>query len=103
MRSFFFSTTCCAIDGDLVRFITDDSRCTQISYRTFTRHVDLSPLRQQKHPAAWRISAPTNWAVSFWRSVFPSGAPVYYFDWSRIEHFFIDRHINYTQEARDVK
>lgn len=41
----------------------------------------------------YRMSCRDNWAISFWKSELPSGVLVYYFDWSRIEHFFVDREI----------
>jgi len=39
------------------------------------------------------MSCKDNWAISYWRSQLPSGVLVYYFDWSRIEHVFVDREI----------
>jgi hypothetical protein len=46
----------------------------------------------------YRISAPSNWAISFHRSALPSGAPVYYFVWSGVEHFFVDEDVNVERE-----
>jgi hypothetical protein len=38
----------------------------------------------------YRISAPDNWAISFHKSRLPTGQRIYYFDWSRMEHIFLD-------------
>jgi len=46
----------------------------------------------------YRISCKDNWAISFWRSEIPSGVQVYYFDWSRIEHIFVDRDVTGVSE-----
>lgn len=77
-------------DGEIIRHITDASRSRQISYRAFARNANLAPLRAAGHPALYRISAPDNWTISFHRSTLPNGARVYYFVWSRIEHFFTE-------------
>lgn len=76
--------------GEIIHYITDPDRSTSVTYNTFAKHVDLGPLRAQDHPAMYRISAPSNWAISFHKSKLPNGQPIYYFDWSRIEHIFID-------------
>lgn len=76
--------------GEIIHYITDPDRSQKISYQAFARHVDLEPLRRDDHPAMYRISAPDNWAISFHKSSLPDGQPIYYFDWSRIEHIFID-------------
>ena len=76
--------------GEIIDYINDPDRAVEITYKTFAKHVDLAPLREQDHPAMWRISSPDNWAVSFYRSSLPNGDRIYFFDWSRIEHIFID-------------
>lgn len=87
---FQYWASCPELSGELIHYITDPDRSQQITYATFAARVDLAPLRAEDHPAMYRISAPDNWAISFWRSELPSGVPIYYFDWSRIEHIFID-------------
>ncbi len=87
---FQYWRSCPELTMEVVQYITDDDRTKKITYKTFAKHADLSRLRAQDHPAMWRISAPDNWAISFWKSQLPSGRPIYYFDWSRIEHVFID-------------
>ena len=74
--------------GEIIHYITDHA--TEITYQTLARNVDLEPLRSQNHPAMYRISSPDNWAISFYKSRLPNGDPIYFFDWSRIEHIFID-------------
>jgi len=76
--------------GELVNAIRDHEKSEAISYRTFVRHVDLAPLREEEHPAMYRISCDDNWSVSFHKSHLPSGARVYFFAWSAIEHFFVE-------------
>jgi len=76
--------------GEIIHYLTDPERSQGITYRTFARHVDLAPLREADHPAMYRISASSNWAISFHQSELPTGQRVYYFDWSRIEHIFLD-------------
>lgn len=72
--------------GRLIQYLNDHEKT--VTYKTFASRAELGPLREVGHPAMWRLSAPDNWAVSFHRSRLPSGIPVYYFDWSRIEHIF---------------
>jgi hypothetical protein len=89
-KPFKFLTDCVGMqDGDLVNDLK--SRGVQVSYSTFARKADLAELRRGGHPAMWRASAPDNWSISFWQTTMPSGAPVLYFAWSGIEHFFVDR------------
>ena len=89
-KPFKYLTDCVGMqDGDLVNDLK--SRGEQISYSTFVRKADLGPLRRGGHPAMYRVSAPDNWSISFWKTTMPSGAPVLYFAWSGIEHFFVDR------------
>ena len=57
-------------------------------------------MRQEKHPAMYRMSCKDNWSISFWRSELPSGVRVYYFDWSRFEHFFVDQEIVLESELQ---
>jgi len=85
--------------GELISYITDDDRSTQITYQTFVKYADLEPLREMDHPAMYRISAKDNWAISFHKSVTPSGIPIVYFDWSRIEHVFSDEPIDLSYEC----
>jgi hypothetical protein len=84
--------------GDLIHFITDRWGVSEetrlrptrdISYKTFVKHVDLGPLRDEDHPAMYRISCPENWSISFHSAELPSGAPLWYFDWSHMEHLFV--------------
>lgn len=95
---FKYWSRCIEMDGELVRYLTDSDRAEQITYGTFARHVDLAQMRKQEHPAMYRISCPDNWAISFWKSRLPSGTLIYYFDWSRIEHIFVDREISMKKE-----
>lgn len=74
--------------GEIIHYMTD--RATEISYTTFARNADLGPMREEDHPAMYRISRPDNWAVSFYKSELPNGDPVYFFDWSRMEYIFVD-------------
>lgn len=99
MPRFEYWAACPQLTAEIVQYITDPDHATQVRYRTFARHANLQPLRQADHPAMYRISAPDNWAISFWRSRLPSGAPVYYFDWSRIEHVFVDRPVDFESEV----
>jgi hypothetical protein len=85
--------------GELVNAIRHHPRDRAVSYQTFARHADLAPLRASGHPAMYRISAPDNWAISFHRSRLPSGAPVYYFAWSGIEHFFVKEPVDVDAEV----
>ena len=85
--------------GEIIHYITDPDRSVAISYQTFVKYADLAPLRKAGHPAMYRISAPDNWAISFHKSELPSGMPIVYFDWSRIEHVFapegVDQELEY--------
>lgn len=82
--------------GELVNYIKRNA--TKITYPTFARYVDLGPLREAGHPAMYRVSAPQNWAIAFYRSRLPSGMPVYFFDWSRIEHVFVPAEVDLDLE-----
>jgi hypothetical protein len=93
-----FIGACPEMTGDLIHFITDRwgvseqtrARPTRgITYKTFAKYADLGPLREEDHPAMYRISSPENWAISFHSAELPSGAPLWYFDWSRMEHLFV--------------
>lgn len=77
-------------DGSIIHFITDPVRSTEITYRTFAQNVNLAAMRQENHPAMYRVSCPDNWSISFHRSALPNGQRIYYFNWSRIEHIFVD-------------
>jgi len=90
MARFRYWAACTDLSGAIIDYITDDVRSRSVTYKTFARHTDLDSLRAADHPAMWRISCPDNWAISFHRSRLPSGQRIYYFDWSRIEHIFID-------------
>lgn len=85
--------------GELISYITDEVRAQEITYRTFVKYADLSQFRSADHPAMWRISAPDNWAISFFKSNLPSGEPIVYFDWSHIEHVFAHRPIDLEWEC----
>lgn len=103
MRDFRYWTDCVGMPGgeragELVNAIRNAEADRRITYATFARHADLGPLRREGHPAMYRISAPDNWSVSFHRSETPSGTPVYYFAWSGIEHFFVDRPVDVEHE-----
>lgn len=98
MKCFRFWASCPQLDGELIRYLTDSERAVRITYGTFARHADLEEMRKQEHPATYRMSCPENWAISFWKSKLPSGTLVYYFDWSRIEHIFVDREIDLKKE-----
>ena len=74
--------------GEIIDYINDHAK--EITYRTFAKRADLQPLRDKDHPAMWRISSPDNWAITFYKSQLPNGDPIYFFDWSRIEHIFVD-------------
>ena len=89
-HEFVYWASCPDLTGEIIHFITDEVRARKITYQTFAARVDLEQLRKQGHPAMYRISAPNNWAISFWASHLPSGRPIYYFLWSRIEHIFVD-------------
>ncbi|TFH26736.1 MAG: hypothetical protein E4H00_10225 [Myxococcales bacterium] len=84
--------------GEIIHYITDPDRSEQISYRTFAKYADLAPMRDADHPAMYRISSPENWAISFHKSKMPSGMPIVYFDWSRIEHVFSPAPIDQRRE-----
>jgi hypothetical protein len=96
--AYSYWAACPQLPGEFVQYIADPDRTTQVTYRTFARQADLAPLRRQDHPAMYRISAPDNWAISFWRSQLPSGQTIYFFDWSRIEHVFVDRPVDLAHE-----
>jgi hypothetical protein len=95
---FKYWSRCLEMDGELIRYVADRSRAVQVSYRTFARRCDLVQMRRETHPAMYRISCSNNWTISFWRSQLPSGVQVYFFDWSRIEHVFVDRSVNVKKE-----
>jgi len=102
-HSFQFWSDCVGMPGgcragELVNAIRDHPESRRVTYDTFARHVDLEPLREMGHGAMYRISAPSNWAVSFHRSRLPSGQRVYYFVWSGIEHFFVEEEPNLELE-----
>lgn len=101
-HTFEFIGACPEMTGPLIHYITAPGVSRRISYSTFAKHVDLSPLREQDHPALYRISAPSNWAISFWRSELPSGRRLYYFDWSRMEHLFVRDPETFDLEAEDA-
>ena len=87
-RRFVYWGSCPDMSYELMRFLQENER--QITYDAFSRNVDLSELRARNHPGLYRISRPDNWAISFYKSKLPSGRPVYYFTWSRVEHIFVD-------------
>lgn len=97
-RPFRYWASCLQLPGELIQFLTNCERAVRVTYGTFARHADLRPLREEGHPAMYRISCKDNWAISFWRSEIPSGVQVYYFDWSRIEHIFVDRDVTGVSE-----
>jgi hypothetical protein len=98
MCRFRYWECCIGLPGELVQYLTDSDRCQQITYATFAGHADLEPLRAEGHPATYRMSCKDNWAISFWQSQLPSGQKVYYFDWSRIEHVFVDEDVDLAAE-----
>jgi len=98
MKPFKFWASCPQLEGELIHHLVDCDRAVRITYGTFARHVDLEELRKQDHPAMYRMSCPDNWAISFWKSWLPSRTLVYYFDWSRIEHIFVDRETSLKKE-----
>lgn len=87
MSKHVYWASCPELTGPIVDYLVDHA--TEITYSTFARNADLAPLRAEGHDAMWRISAPDNWAIAFYKSTLPSGIPVYFFDWSRIEHVFV--------------
>jgi hypothetical protein len=88
-----FWTSCLGMPGELVQYMTDSSRAVRVTYGTF---VQRDFPRGPGAPAPlYRASYRDKWAISYWRSELPSGTRVYYFDWSRIEHVFV-------QQAPDV-
>lgn len=89
--------------GELVRAIVDHPNDRRVTYKTFARHADLAPLRAVDHPAMYRISSASNWAISFHRSELPTGAPVYYFAWSGIEFFFVNTPVDLAAELAAMK
>jgi len=99
MKDYKFWLSCPQMTGELVQYMTDPDRAEQITYSTFARHADLAPMRKEKHPAMYRVSCESNWAISFWRSRLPSGVRVYYFDWSRIEHVFVSGDVSFGREV----
>lgn len=99
MRRFRYWSCCIELPGELVQHLVDDDRCRQVTYATFARHVDLSGLRAEGHPATYRMSCEDNWAISYWRSRLPSGQEVWYFDWSRIEHVFVAEPVDLERET----
>ena len=84
---FRFWLHCPEMTGPVVDYINDQAQ--QITYDTFAHRADLRALRAGGHPAMYRISAPDNWSVSFYKSELPSGLPVYFFDWSAMEYVFV--------------
>jgi len=83
---------------EVMQFITSNQK--PITYPTFARKADLSELRAMDHPSLYRISSPSNWAISFHKSRTPSGIPVYYYRWSGIEHMFTPDEPDMNNEAR---
>ncbi len=86
------------VSGELIHFITDDDVSRKITYQTFAKYADLAPLRDDDHPAMYRIAAPDNWTISFYKSQLPSGEPIVYFYWSRIEHVFAPGLVDLREE-----
>jgi hypothetical protein len=104
MSKFTFWASCVDLShGEIIHYITDGCRSQDITYQTFVKYADLSPLRQANHPAMYRISCPDNWSVSFHKSFLPSGAPIYYFAWSRIEFIFVDPKRPWPNERKLAK
>lgn len=103
MADFRYWACCIDLPGGLVRHVADTDRSRRVTYETFARHVDLEPLREEGHPATYRMSCKDNWAISFWRSQLPSGQRVYYFDWSRIEHVFVESPVDLERELDLLK
>jgi len=90
VKGYRFWASCPQMPGELVQYIADSDRAVRITHGTFSRHADVATLPGgREHDALYRASCPDNWAISFWRSELPSGARIYYFDWSRIEHVFV--------------
>ena len=102
-KPYQFWASCPRLPGELVQYITDSKRAQKITYQTFARYADLTEFREGDHPAMYRISAPDNWAISFWKSTLPSGQPTYYFDWSRFEHFFVDETVDLELEMEILR
>jgi len=97
---FWAACTSPGMSGELIRYLTDGKRARRITYRTFARQVDFETLPGGRdHPALYRVSAPDNWTISFWRSSLPSGQRVYYFKWSGIEHIFADEEPDFPAEV----
>lgn len=100
-KRFHFWTDCVGMPGGthagrLVDAIRRDA--SDITYQTFVRNADLSALREQDHPAMYRLSCADNWGVSFHKGRLPSGAISYFFVWSAIEHFFVERDPDIEEE-----
>lgn len=86
--------TCVASTAAFVGFVTEHPKMRAITYKTFAAHTNLRELRrdggEKTYPWLYRISREQfGWYWNFCRSVMPSGALVYYHDWSGIEHFFV--------------
>lgn len=96
-KPYEFWGTCEVLPGELVQYLVDQGE--RITYTTFARHANLEPLRREDHPAMYRLSAPDNWAVGFWRSRLPSGKRVYYFDWSSFEFVFVSEPVDLEHET----
>jgi len=88
-EKFVFWRSCPNMSYETVNYITDRVRSEEIAYATFARNVNLREMRDEDHPAMYRISAPDNWTISFHKSRLPSGKLIYYFLWSGIEHVFV--------------
>jgi hypothetical protein len=83
---FHFIGACPVMTREFVNYVTDNSK--DVTYTTLARYCDLDELREQNHPAMWRIS--NTYGVSFHKGKLPSGTPCYYFVWSAMEHFFVE-------------
>jgi hypothetical protein len=96
-KPFRFIGACPEMTTEFVTYVVDKNPSVprrfptiDISYTTLARHCDLDELREERNQAMWKLSVPSNWGVSFHRGQLPSGRLCYYFDWSRMEYFFIE-------------
>ena len=81
---------------DIVALIECIDNAIDITRRTFLKHVDRRDLDDhadsmgyELHPSRGLTMA-ADWAITYHRSTF-KGSRCYYFQWSGIEHLFVEK------------
>lgn len=93
---FSYVGDCVSFPAEFTNYVIDRAR--QISYKTFKRYVpEISEYDNAYVPLA------KDYAVSFNKSVSPSGKTIFYMRHSAIEYFFCTPDFDLDQEMRVLK